>query len=281
MSTPNSAILASRSVVSIVGPDAPSFLNGLVSCNTDNIAGKIAGYGALLTPQGKILFDFFIMGQADGYLLDCSSAQRDDLIKRLTFYKLRAELDIFAKPEFHVIANWNEVEHSGSQTFIDPRTPDMGTRSYGHGTGKTGNEAEYHAHRIALGLADSDNDIGSGELFPHEANLDQFGGVDFQKGCYVGQEVVSRMQHRANVRKRILPVSSSSAALSEGSAVTGGGKPVGQLLSVSSHQALALLRLDRVQSAFDAGEPIESAGVQLNLHKPAWAHFDLPMKGTA
>lgn len=278
--------LDSRSVLSITGEDVHGFLNNLITVNMDKVSQTNAGYGGLLTPQGKILFDFFITPTKDGYLLDCASSQALELLKRLTFYKLRAKIEIADKSDaLSVWALWGEIVPQ-DKGFADPRTPSAGRRLIAGkeqplNDGLDVDETAYHNLRIQLGLADSDGDIGSGNLFPHEANFDQFGGVDFQKGCYVGQEVVSRMEHRATARKRILPVTSTSGTkLTSDSAVTGANKSVGTVLTVSDRSGLALLRLDRAQDCYDADGLLLADGQVLELGKPGWAHFDLPTART-
>jgi len=279
------ARLDSRSVLSLTGEDVHGFLNNLVTVNMDKVSQTSAGYGGLLTPQGKILFDFFVNETEGGYLFDCAASQAGELLKRMTFYRLRAKIEIADKSdELCIWALWGDgtPEDAG---LVDPRTQYAGRRLIASADallsgGTEANETAYHAHRIALGLADTDADIGSGELFPHEANFDQFGGIDFKKGCYVGQEVVSRMEHRGTARKRIVPVS-AVGPLSPESAVTGADKNIGTLLSVSDRSALALLRLDRAQDAYDSGGKLEADGHILELSKPAWAHYNLPAKHAA
>jgi folate-binding protein YgfZ len=154
--------------------------------------------------------------------------------------------------------------------YRDPRSTDIGWRVIGAPEG----EAEgYDAARIAAGLADTSADLGSGEFFPHEANLDQLGGVNFRKGCYVGQEVVSRMEHRGLARSRILPVVLEGAAPLKGTDIRSGEKQVGTLLSSSGSSALALIRLDRLA---DATAPLMADGVTVTVLRPAWATYEVP-----
>ena len=287
MSEANISILKSRSVVEITGEEARGFLDNLITVNMAGVDEKNAGYGGLLTPQGKILFDFFVISSPGGFLFDCAASQRDDFIKRLTFYKLRAKVEIADRSdELAPAAMWGD-ETPQSVGFTDPRTPLAGKRVIAPAEKLTSidarnlDEAAYHAHRIGLGLGDTDMDIGSAEMFPHEANFDQFGGVDFKKGCYVGQEVVSRMEHRATARKRLVPVSSSGEQLVSGTSVTRNGKSIGTVMSVSGSAGIALLRLDRAQECYDAGGDLEADGVTLELTRPAWARFELPGRKAA
>jgi folate-binding protein YgfZ len=166
--------------------------------------------------------------------------------------------------------------------YPDPRLPELGFRCIApaHAAVPVGAEpadaAAYEAHRIALGVPSGGRDFAYGDAFPHEADLDQLHGVDFQKGCYVGQEVVSRMEHRGSARNRVVPVSLDGAAPATGSAVTAAGRSVGVMGSVSAGRALAMLRLDRVDEALAGGAPLMAGEVELRLVKPAWARFAFP-----
>lgn len=258
--------LPGRAVISVRGPEAGHFLHNLLTADIDHLADGGAAYAALLTPQGKILFDMFVFRSGDGYLIDCAASQRADLLKRLAMYKLRAKLDIVARDDLAVGVSPVEV----SDGYRDPRSAGIGWRFIG----AAGAEARgYGAARIAAGLADTEADIGSGELFPHEANLDQLGGVNFRKGCYVGQEVVSRMEHRGTARSRILPVTLDGAAPAKGTEIRAGEKLVGTLLSSAGQRALALIRLDRLA---EATAPLMADGATVTVQKPAWATYEVP-----
>jgi folate-binding protein YgfZ len=259
--------LPGRAVLSVQGPEVGHFLQNLLTADVEHLVPGSATYAALLSPQGKILFDMLVVRAEDGYLIDCAKGMAAGLVQRLTMYKLRAKVEIARREDLAV--NVSPLEAAGF--FADPRTPEIGWR----GIGPAGvPEAEgYDAARIALGLADSEADIGSGEVFPHEANLDQLGGVNFRKGCYVGQEVVSRMEHRGTARSRILPVTLDGEAPPKGTEIRAGEKQVGTLLSSSGNVALALLRLDRLA---EAGEPLRAGGVTVTVRKPQWARYDVP-----
>lgn len=264
-----------RAVLSLEGAEAENFLHNLV---TADILGLIEGgarYTALLTPQGKILFDFFVVKTAEGYLLDCAASQLEELTKRLMFYRLRAKVAIAERKDLEV--GVSPEQPSGMVAYADPRTSLIGWRMIAE-TGKLSTGMGYDQARIALGLADSDGDIGSGELFPHEANLDQLGAVSFSKGCYIGQEVVSRMEHRATARSRILPVTFDGAAPPRGTAIKSADKIVGSVLSLAGNAGLALLRLDRMA---EATQPLLTDAVRVRVHKPAWIKYDVPSKDYA
>ncbi|MBC8036723.1 MAG: folate-binding protein YgfZ [Rhizobiales bacterium] len=267
-------LLAGRAALRIDGPEARHFLHNLLTADIDGLKPGGAAYAALLTPQGKILFDFFVLGAGESFLVDCSAAQKADLARRLTFYKLRAKLNIAEASDLQIGVSPHQPPQE--LRYRDPRTEAMGWRFFAP-KAALGEAKNYDAARIGLGLADTDADLGSGEFFPHEANLDQFGGVSFEKGCYVGQEVVSRMEHRGMARSRILPVRLDGAAPPKGSDIRAGGKAMGTLLSSAGSAALALLRLDRLA---EATEPLLTEGVSVKVLKPDWVRYDVP-KGTA
>jgi tRNA-modifying protein YgfZ len=273
--------LSSRAVISVAGEGAKDFLQNLVTADIDELKPGEATYAALLQPQGKILFDFFIVAQNGRYAIDCSSAQKADLLKRLTFYKLRAKVTLSDSDEEIGIA---PAKPETGVSYGDPRAPQLGQRliaNKGSLPASSDHEA-YRGGRIRLGIADSDEDIGSGELFPHEANLDQLGAVSFKKGCFIGQEVVSRMEHRGTARNRIVPVYSPKASPVKGAAVTADGKAVGTVLSTSDKDALALIRLDRLKDAIEAGAELLTEAGPIHVRKPGWARFEVALpKGDA
>lgn len=258
--------LPGRAVISVRGPEAGHFLHNLLTADIDHLAEGQAAYAALLTPQGKILFDMMVLRAGDGYLIDCAASQRADLLKRLAMYKLRAKVEIAARDNLAVVVSPGEVAGG----YRDPRDPAIGWRSIGAPAGAA---QGYDAARIKAGLADSTADLGSNEIFPHEANLDQLGGVSFRKGCYIGQEVVSRMEHRGLARNRILPVTIEGQVPPKGTEIRAGEKQVGTLLSSSGQAALALIRLDRLA---EATAPLLADGARVTVKKPAWAKYEVP-----
>jgi folate-binding protein YgfZ len=283
------ARLADRGVVRVTGADAEKLLQGIVSNDMELLASQPAIHAALLTPQGKILFDFFVVRAGDGFLLEVARDKAADLAKRLNLYKLRAKVDIQdASEDYRVLALWGSPsgreEITDAVSFADPRLPALGSRILADTRSARGKVAaadaldaapeDYHAHRIALGVPEGGKDYVLGDTFPHEADLDQLGGVSFSKGCFVGQEVVSRMQNRANVRKRVVPIQ-GEAPLASGAEVTAGTAAIGTVGSVSGRLALALLRLDRVAEAKAKDQILAAGGVAVTLSKPDWATFDL------
>jgi folate-binding protein YgfZ len=284
------ARLADRGVVRVAGADAEKLLQGIVSNDMELLASQAAIHAALLTPQGKILFDFFVVRAGDGFLLEVARDKAADLAKRLNLYKLRAKVDIQdVSEDYRVLALWGpspsaREEAAGTVSFADPRLPALGSRILADARSPRGNAAsadaldaapeDYHAHRIALGIPEGGKDYVLGDTFPHEADLDQLGGVSFSKGCFVGQEVVSRMQNRGNVRKRVVPIE-GEGPLASGAEVKVGTAVIGTVGSVSGRSALALLRLDRAAEAKAKGQTLAADGVAVTLSKPDWAMFDM------
>ncbi|MFO1172926.1 MAG: folate-binding protein [Hyphomicrobiaceae bacterium] len=260
--------------MSVEGPDTRKFLQGLLTADVGRLDRQRALAAALLTPQGKVLVEMIVTGTADGVLIDCPLSETGNLVKRLTLYKLRAKIEILDRTSTLAVV-WTPPG-AGAVGFADPRHPGLGFRSIvdaadAHGSG----DAAYDAHRIVLGIAEQDADFGPSEVFPHEASYDQLGSVDFDKGCYVGQEVVSRMQHRGTARSRFVPVSASAELPPKGTPVTAAGREIGQMGSHQGNCGLVLMRLDRLADAVAAGTTPEAAGVALRAHRPGWAHFDI------
>jgi folate-binding protein YgfZ len=265
--------LSDRGLISIAGPDAPRFLQDLITADIESLDINRARYAGLLTPQGKILFDFFIIREEQGYVLDCLLEQREELSKRLKFYRLRAKLEI-GTDEREVGAVLDGAAGGGIE---DPRTGAMGCRLYGPAASGGGKVEAYHRRRIEQGLAEGGHDFGSGELFPHEANFDQIGAVSFSKGCFVGQEVVSRMEHRGTARSRILPCRIEGEPPPKGTQVDANSKPIGTVCSGAGNRLLALLRLDRLEEAHDAKVPLRAGSARVMPMKPSWARYSVPV----
>jgi tRNA-modifying protein YgfZ len=269
------AMLEDRGVLSVSGADATTFLQGLLTNDVERLAPSEARYAALLTPQGKILFDMIVVrmvgGEEPSYLIDCTAAQAADLAKRLGFYKLRAKVAIANQSaERAVVAFWgNEPATGEGLVYADPRDPRLGWRAILPRPIATAvgleHVGEYEGLRIAAGAPKGGLDFAYADAFPHDANFDLLHGVDFDKGCYVGQEVVSRMKHRGTARKRVARVKLAGPAPAPGTPVMDGELSVGALGSSSGREALALLRLDRAEEAKAAGRPLSAGGVGLAL----------------
>ena len=266
-----------------------NFLQGLITNNMDKTAAGGAIHSGLLSPQGKLLFDFFVIPVDEGYLLELDKTSASDLTKRLSFYKLRAQVEI-TYPVDHsaVAAIWGEpiAQPKGLRSFRDPRLPELGYRAICTHTDaaalaaelgcRSASEDDYHAHRIALGVPEGGQDYAFGALFPHEACFDLLHGVDFEKGCYVGQEVVSRMEHRGTARKRFVHVESTSPLPESGTDITAGDNLIGVLGSIADRRGLALVRLDRAARALAEGQRLIAGEAELKLIQPSWGKFDLP-----
>jgi folate-binding protein YgfZ len=270
-----SAMLEDRAVIRVSGEDATSFLQGLLTNDLERLHPSEARYAALLTPQGKILFDMIVVrapGEVPSYLIDCTAGQAADLAKRLGFYKLRAKVAIAdMSADQAVAAFWGaEAPHIDEGVlYADPRDPRLGWRAIlpRPTAAAFGSEHvnEYEGLRIAVGAPKGGLDFAYGDAFPHDANFDLLHGVDFDKGCYVGQEVVSRMKHRGTARKRIARVKLSGPSPAPGTPVLDRELAVGALGSSSGRKALALLRLDRAEEATAAGRTLSAGGVDLAL----------------
>lgn len=266
------ALLQDRGVIRLSGEDARTFLNGLVSADVEKLAPGEARFAALLTPQGKIVADFLVLATGDGLLLDAPKSLTEPFAKKLGFYKLRAKVTVENLSDGHdVAAMWDGAPPQHSGLFADPRDARLGHRSIaprGEIQADTG-EAEYDAHRIALGIPEGGADFAYNDAFPHESNMDRLHGVDFGKGCYVGQEVVSRMQHRGTARTRIVRVVFDGDAPPQGALIVAGDKNVGTMGSSSGARGLAMLRLDRAAEALAAAQPLTANGVALRIADPA------------
>lgn len=276
------ALLADRSVLRVTGADARKFLQGLITNDVDKVREGVAIFAGLLTPQGKILFEFFVAADGEDLLLDCPVSSAAALEKRLGFYKLRAAVAVTdVSEELAVFACWSrEPDWQGASVmFQDPRLPALGYRVFAEcspGFESDVTAADYHAHRISVGAPEAVHDFRLGELFPHEADYDQLNGVDFRKGCFIGQEVVSRMEHRGTARSRLVPVDGDAPLPPAGTAITAGDLPLGAMGSSDGARGLALVRLDRAGDAAAKGIPIRAGDVALTLRHPEWARFPMP-----
>ena len=326
------AHLSDRGVVRVSGEDARPFLDGLVTCDLDKVAPDRPRFGALLTPQGKLLFDFLLFeapqDAGGGFYLDCLRFMAPDLAKRLGFYKLRAKVAVEDLSEtLAVVAGWGDAPKPDDAIGLvggDPRLPALGWRAIvaaedaaefsspglrgeaelarraepGEGlltaelaaeaaphplasrvglSPQAGSGDDYHAHRIALGVPEGGRDFLFNDTFPHEALMDQLNGIDFDKGCYIGQEVVSRMQHRGTARTRIVPVVYEDSFTAEPwSEVTAGERRLGKVGTGANGRGLVMIRLDRAADALAAGETIRAGGMPVRIEKPGFIAFPFP-----
>ncbi len=281
--------LIDRGVIRVSGEDARDFLQNLVTNDLDAVTPGQAGYGALLTPQGKIICDFFIVAlppeDGGGFLLDCPLLQTSDLMKRLKLYKLRAKVALDDLTEASAVlasADSAPLPANAGIVYEDPRLPALGQRAITDVAGidalVTAEPESYHARRVTLGIPAGGRDFAYGDAFPHEALLDQLGGVSFKKGCYIGQEVVSRMQHRGTARTRVVPIAFDGGIAAEsGSDATASGKLLGTIGTAADGRALAMLRLDRLADALGSGETPMGGGLAFHLaEKPGFIRFPFP-----
>jgi folate-binding protein YgfZ len=278
------AFLPDRGVVKVSGEGARDFLNGLVTTDIDLIQPGLGRFGALLTPQGKITADFLVTeapaGHGGGFLIDCPRALAQGLADKLGFYKLRAKVSVEnLSDSLGVLAMWDgEPAIKPDLTFADPRSEKLGWRILipeelaPKVASLVGadlvDSALYDAHRIACGAPRGGIDFMYGDAFPHETNMDRLHGVDFDKGCYVGQEVVSRMQHRGTARTRTVRLILEGAPPEAGVAVLAGDKSVGTMGSSGNGVGLALMRIDRIADALDAGTLLTAGGIAIRLAEP-------------
>ena len=277
------ALLPDRGVVKVSGEDARTFLNGLITTDVTELRPGFGRFGALLTPQGKIIVDFLITAapadHGGGFLFDSPRALAQTLADKLSFYKLRAKVKIENLSDgVGVIAAWGgELLLKSDLTFADPRDATLGSRILSNedlnkvaaliGAELVDSEA-YETHRIAAGVPRGGLDFAYGDAFPHETNMDRLNGVDFDKGCYVGQEVVSRMQHRGTARTRTVKVLLEGPRPETGVTILAGDKMVGTMGSASGATGLALIRIDRVADALAAGHSLTAGGVAIRLAEP-------------
>ncbi|HEY0125225.1 MAG TPA: folate-binding protein YgfZ [Rhizobium sp.] len=266
--------LKDRSFLRVTGAEAEPFLHNLITTDLASLGADEVRPGALLTPQGKILFDFMISRDGPGFLLETDTAQKDGLLKRLTMYRLRAPVDFAVGDTEGVTVVWGENAAEGPKDSRFGKAGIALTRAPGH----HGDDAEalYEGLRIANGIAVSGPDFALQDAFPHDVLLDLNGGLGFRKGCYVGQEVVSRMQHRGTARRRVVIVTGGADLPATGTELTAGGKPIGTLGSTEGANGLAIVRIDRAGEAIAAGTPILTADRVVSVALPTWSGLSFP-----
>lgn len=270
-----SAFLSDRTFIRVSGTGATEFLQNLITTDVEAVAQNEARPGALLTPQGKILFDFLISRADDGYLLETSADQQDALLRRLTMYKLRAPVDLQAEDVTGVSLFWDEDALVGSAR--DVRFAKAGLSLHRlPGASAAGDASAYDALRVAYGIAASGIDYALQDAFPHDVLMDVNDGVSFKKGCFVGQEVVSRMKHRGTARRRVALVSTEGALPASGTDIVAGGKAMGTLGTVSGNKGLAIIRIDRAADAMASGSEITVGDVPVSVALPEWTGLSFP-----
>lgn len=267
--------LDNRAFIAVNGEEAEDFLQGIITTDVPSIGTHEVYPGALLTPQGKIMFEFMIGRGADGFMIETGAAAGDALAKRLTLYKLRAKVTV-ARPEANAVTvSW--AEPPAPSAARDMRFAKAGIDVFrAAGAEGTAPLAAYAALRIAHGISGGAEDGDATDFFPHDLMMDRNGGLNFRKGCYVGQEVVSRMQHRSTARRRLVTVTADSALPAPGTAVTIGGREIGTLRTVEGSAGLAVVRIDKAGEALAGGTPITAGDVAVMLALPAWSGLQFP-----
>lgn len=266
-------LLADRAIVAVSGEDAEGLLNRLVTKSVLDMHGNDARYAALLSPQGKLLFDFLVYRRPEGYWLDAPADQAAELARKLTMFKLRAKVAIALEPDLAVAASWGgALMEAPGPAFRDPRHDKLGYRivaspdklsTLGLGSG------DYESHRIGLGVPRGGLDWPYGDTFVHDANLDLLHGVDFDKGCYVGQEVVSRVHHRSSSRKRVVKLHFYGTVPDAGTPLEAGGTMLGTVTSLAGGEGLAAARVDRLAEAEAGKVPVTAGETLVGVTLPA------------
>lgn len=275
--TVHSYTLPDRTILHLTGPDTLEFLRGLVTQSLTKLTDDQPVYSLLLTPQGKIVSDFFIATRGDNLLLECPASVGETLKKKLALYKLRAKVEIEdVSPLWTAVQMWGDEARlekmiAEAPAFLhvyrDPRLAALGVRVLGPAQAKPDlpgevTRADWDAHRTGLGVPEFNTDFVSEQTFPMDVNMDRLNAIDYKKGCFVGQEVASRMKRKGEVRKRTLIVD-AAATLTVGSTVMAGESTLGEITSSTGYQALALIRLDRLDKAGDAGITVDGQTVTL------------------
>lgn len=288
--------LTNRGIISVTGSDSRDFLQGIISNDITLVSPNKTIYAALLTPQGKYLFDFFISQSGEKLLIECEKDRVPDLMKRLRIYKLRADANLVDETEtYSIFAIWGDDaaqatglhnerglahEISGGTQFIDPRLNTAGVRSVlpieaaeaqlQSLAAEPASTSDYDLHRLKLGLPDASRDLVVDKAILIESGFDELNGVDWNKGCYMGQELTARTKYRGLVKKRLISVFIEGAAPEPGTPIMVGDKNAGEMRSSNAGHGIALLRLDQLNN--EAAEYICDQAI-LRPNKPTWADF--------
>ncbi len=298
MANGTSVLLPERGLVTVGGADARPFLQDLVSNDIDKVSAARAVYAALLTPQGKYLHDFFIVQLGDALHLDCEAARADDLVRRLTVYRLRAKVTLERPPGLAVAAAFGDGAldalglsgepgsarpFAGGVAYTAPRLAAVGARTIlpaaaaaaaMEGIGlAAGEPAAYDRMRISLGLPDGGRDLEIEKSILLENGFDELNGVDWDKGCFVGQELTARTHYRGLIKKRLVPVEIEGPVPAPGTRILLDGRDAGTMRSGRDGLGLALLRLDAMAKMATGGETLAAGEVRLTPKKPGWAAF--------
>lgn len=253
-----------RTLIRASGPDAKSFLQNILTQDLDKLTAAGLLYGALLGPQGKLLADMMLWADGDDIIIDADPARGGDLLRRLSMYKLRANATLEDISASHIVLV-DDAAFDGARP--DPRLATLGWRAIASRRDAADGAAAYEAKRIALGVPDLARDAGPDEVFAGEALLDELNGVDFKKGCFIGQENVSRMKRRATTRKKFCPISFDGAPPPYGAIIRAGAAELGTVRTGTAGRAIALVRLDR---ALSAEAPLTADDLTVSLAPPPW-----------
>ncbi|MBP7709529.1 MAG: folate-binding protein YgfZ [Rickettsiales bacterium] len=250
-----SNILKDRAIIEVAGDDRKKFLQGLITNDINKASEENLIYSAMLNSQGRFLYDFFIFEIGEKLIVDCFASRRDEIIQKLNFYKLRAKVEIKKNDELAIVQNFSAGQ------FSDPRHLELGFRTYCLDKPET-SENSYHAKRIALKIAESEHDLTYEKSFILEFGFDDLNAIDYQKGCYVGQELTARTHHTGQIRKKLFCVKiDSEIAPEKNSEITCQAKPVGLILSSSfinlELHALALIKISDDQNFNDFSQKLE------------------------
>lgn len=276
----NAILLKNRRIIKITGEEATDFLQVLITTDVTKIGSHEIFPGALLSPQGKIIADFLIGKREDDYFIDIVVSLADILYKRLLLYKLHKKVEITQPLQELVTVSWNNESNSLNfdSSFIDKRFPkkEKIIRIYGETPFFVSEYCDnWNRLRIRYAIAESDTDYEIGKVFPHDINYDQINGLSFNKGCYIGQEIVSRMHHRRIIRRRILVVKSHHE-LTLGSSVKAGSKILGYLGTCTANKALILTRIDHVKEAIDHNIPFTVNDIPVTISIAENMNFTFP-----
>ena len=272
------SLLAHRSVIAVGGPDRAAFLQGLISNDTAKVGPGRAIWAALLTPQGRFLNDMFVVEDGnETFLLETERERAPALAKKLKMYTLRSKVTVEDRADAMEVAvvfgagAEEVVPVAGAVAFVDPRLPELGVRVLAP-TGQAARRlglpeaplAEYEALRLKLGVPDGSRDLPVEKALLLESGFDELHGVDWQKGCYMGQELTARTKYRGLIKRRLFPVKVEGALPPPGTPVERDGREVGEIRSGQGDRALALLQLDAAEG------PLTAEGATLHAERPAW-----------
>jgi len=254
-----------RTLIAVSGPDARGFLQNLLTQDLERLEPSGVAYAALLSPQGKVSADMFVWKRDDGVLLDADAARGTDLLRKLSMYKLRANVAVQDESSSLSVSAGDEPFEGA---VPDPRLDALGFRGVAAGAGASSDN--YEARRIALGVPDLARDAEPEEVFAGEALLEELHGVAFDKGCFVGQENVSRMKRRATTRRKFCSIVFDGEAIAHGTPILAGAAEIGSVRTGLAGRAIALVRLDRALDAVAAGQSLTAAGREIRLDPPPW-----------